>query len=276
VLVLLPTPHLMGLDRIDALTTVACLTSALARLNVAPEVKYTYWKGRGEIPLAELTPFKLVIVAADEYRKDLPGMPKVLRQYVEKGGRLLFAMDEPDTLLSPTLEPLASKDLAALTGNPKVSYRLHQHDQAWNKSVRWRLADDCVPYWDVRRGRWMPGRGEKRITYKAITLPAKARLLAEACVPYPRRADGSMEIFLSAGEDQFVPLLYRVALGKGASYVLPYSLNVFRGWLDEIDVQREDWDWLLQAAIDDAGVRTDPCHTLSVLAQEFLHARPTW
>ena len=55
----------------------------------------------------------------------------------------------------------------------------------------------------------------------------------------------------------------------------PYTLNIFRTFIDEIDVQRDDWDWMLQAAIDDAGVTTDPCHSLSVLAQEFLNFRPT-
>ena len=197
VLLLLPTPHMMGLDRIDGLTTVACLTSALGRLGIAPEVKYTYWQGRGAIPLNELSPFKLVILACDEYRKDLVEIPAILRRYVSHGGRLLMPLGEPDSILSPTLERIASDDLAALTGRPKVLHALHQHDQAWNKSVRWRLTESCLPYWDNRRGRWMPGRGEKRLVYKTLTLGKGAEVLAEACVPPPRKADGSCLLYTS-------------------------------------------------------------------------------
>ena len=277
VLMLLPTPHLMGLDRIDTFTTAACVVSGLARLGVAPEVKASYFRGQGPIPLKELTPYKLVILGADEYRKDLPGVPAVLRKYVERGGHLLFAMGAADELLSPTLEPLRNADLAALTGAPRVLATNHQHTTHWFKSVRWQLCDGFLPYWDARRGRWMPGRGEKRLTYKFIDLPADATLLAEAAVPNPAEnqvAYGS-EVFAGAGENKFWPLFYRRPLGKGAVYVLTYTLNVFRSHLDEIDVQRDDWDWVLQAAIDDAGVTTDPCHSLSVLAQEFLNFRPT-
>jgi hypothetical protein len=252
----------MGLDRIDTYTTVACVIAALARLGVAPEVKATCFQGKGAIPLEELAPYRLVVLGADEYRKDLPEVPGVLRRYVEGGGTLLLAMGRPDRLLSPTLEDLASADLAALTGAPKVLATNHQHATPWFKSVRWQLAEDFLPYWDQRRGRWMPGRGEKRLVYKFIELPAGARLLAEAAVPHPaanEMAYGS-EVFASAGERHFV---------------LAYNLNVFRSWLDEIDVQREDWDWVLQAAIDEAAVGTDPCHSLCVLAQEFLQFRPT-
>ena len=81
-----------GLDRIDGFTTAACVTSALARLGIAPEVKFTCWKGNEGIPAGELQPFKMVVLAADEYRRDFPCMPGVLCSYVENGGRLLVAM----------------------------------------------------------------------------------------------------------------------------------------------------------------------------------------
>ena len=81
--------------------------------------------------------------------------------------------------------------------------------------------------------------------------------------------------FAAAGENVWHPIYYRHPLGKGAVFVVSYSLNIFRGFLDQIDVQRDDWDWMLQAAIDEAGVATAPCHSLSVLAQEFLNFRPT-
>jgi len=278
VLLLLPTPHLMGVDRIDGLTTAACLTSALARLGVAPEVKATYFKGQEGIPLEELLPFKMIVLGADEYRKDFPGVPEVLCQYVEQGGRLLLAMGQPDTLLSPTLEPLPNPALARLLGAPAVANTMHQHHSLWGESVRWQLCDDVLPYWDRRRGRWMPGRGEKRLTFKWVTLPEGAALLAEAAVPSPPTNPDEAygwDHFQHAGKKNWTPLFYRRPLGQGAVFVLPYTLNVFRGHLDEIDVQRDDWDWLLQAVIEDANVTTDPCHSLSVLAQEFLNFRPT-
>ncbi|HEY8667676.1 MAG TPA: hypothetical protein VIL86_13500 [Tepidisphaeraceae bacterium] len=277
VLLLLPTPHMMGLDRIDGLTTVACLTSALARLGIAPEVKATYFRGEEGIPLEQLTPHKLVVVGADEYRKDFPSVPPVLRKYVEGGGHLVMALGKPDAMLSATLQEYASRDLAALTGNPKLLATNHQHNNQWWKSVRWRLREDFLEHWDVRMGRWMPGKAEKRLHYKFLELPKKAKLLAEAAVPHPsanEKAFGS-ETFASAGESHYWPLYYKHPLGKGWVYVLAYSFNVFRGWVDEIDVQREDWDWILQAAVEDADVQTDPCHSLSVLAQEFLVFRPT-
>lgn len=277
VLMLLPTPHLMGLDRIDGLTTVACVTSALARLGVAPEVKATYFRGYEGIPLEQLTPHRLIVLGADEYRKDFPAVPGVLRQYVEQGGHLVLALGRPDALLSPTLEDLPNAGLAVLTGNPKLLATNHQHNNQWWKSVRWRLCDGFLEHWDVRMGRWMPGKMEKRLLYKFIELPPGARLLAEAAVPHPsanEQAFGS-ETFAGAGENRYWPLYYKHPLGRGWVYVLTYSLNVFRGWVDEIDVQREDWDWVLQAALEDAGVETDPCHSLSVLAQEFLTFRPT-
>lgn len=277
VLLLLPTPHLMGLDRIDSLTTAACLTSALARLGVAPEVKATYFRGREGIALEELLPFKMIVLGADEYRKDFASVPDALCDYVERGGRLLLALGQPDTLLSPTLEPLASPGLARLLGTPRVLATNHQHNTFWMQSLRWRLREDFLPYWDRRRGRWMPGRAEKRLTFKWIEPPADAKVLAEAVAPRPPPKGahyGSAE-FQFAGENVWHPLVYRRALGKGAVYVLTYSLNIFRLHLDEIDVQRDDWDWLLQAVIDDADVQTDPCHSLSVLAQEFLNFRPT-
>ncbi len=277
VLLLLPQAHMMGLDRIDGLTTVACLTSALARLGVAPEVKATWFRGQGPIALEELTPFKLIVLGADEYRKDFPEVPETLCRYVEGGGRLLLAMGQPDTLLTPNLRELPNPALARLLGAPRVLATNHQHQTFWFSSVRWRLKDDFLPYWDRRRGRWMPGRAEKRLTFKWLQPPAEARVLAEACVPAPPPegvAYGWAD-FAYAGENAFASLVYRYPLGQGAVYVLAYSLNVFRGHLDEIDVQRDDWDWLLQAAIDDANVATDPCHSLSVLAQEFLNFRPT-
>ena len=278
VLLLTPTPHMMGLDRIDGLTTAACLTSALARLGIAPDVKATYWKGHEGIPLEELTPFKMVVLAADEYRKDFASVPGVLKQYVEQGGRLVMAMGQPGTLLSPTLEPLKNRDLAVLLGSPKVLATNHQHHTFWTQSVRWRLKDEFLPYWDKRRGRWLPGRGERRMTFKWVELPKRVQVLAEAVVPKP---PASKDVFYGyaefqyAGENSWCPLFYRNPLGKGAVYVVPYSLNIFRSFVDEVDVQRDDWDWMLQAVIDDAGVTTDPCHSLSVLAQEFLNFRPT-
>ena len=278
VLLLTPTPHMMGLDRIDALTTVACITSALARLGVAPEVKATYWKGNEGIPLAELETFKLVVIGADEYRKDFASMPETLCRYVEGGGRLLMALGSPDTLLSPTLEQLTSSHLSRLVGGAIVTATNHQHHTFWMQSVRWRMKDDFLPYWDNRRGRWMPGRAEKRLTFKWVTLPAACRVLAEATVPFPPADPNThygTEAYGYTGDDAYSPILYRTPLGKGAVYVMPYSFNVFRGHLDEIDVQRDDWDWILQSAMEDAAVETDPCHTLSVLAQEFLNFRPT-
>ena len=278
VLQLLVTPQMMGLDRIDGLTTAACLTSALARLGVAPEVKYTYWKGNEGIPVEELLPFKMVVLSADEYRKDFTCMPGVLCKYVEAGGRLVLAMGTVDTLLSPTHEPLPNADLARLLGSPKIGATNHQHHTFWSASVRWRLRDDFLPYWDRRRGRWMPGRGEKRMTFKWVQPPSEARVLAEAVVPMPPADPNAFygwSNFQLVGENAWHPFLYRHTLGKGAVYVITYSMNIFRSHLDEIDVQRDDWDWILQAAIDDAGVATDPCHSLSVLAQEFMNFRPT-
>jgi broad specificity phosphatase PhoE len=277
VLLLMPTPHLMGLDRIDTFTTASCVVSALARLGVAPDVKATYFRGHGPIPLRELQDYKVVIVGADEYRKDLPEVPGVLRRYVERGGRLVLALGRPDQLLSPTLEPLPCPELVKLTGLDRVQATNHQHTTHWFKSVRWQLAPEALPYWDQRRGRWMPGRGEKRLVYKFVELPKDATLIAEAAVSNPAENDvayGSA-VFASAGENRFWPLYYSRPLGRGRVFVLAYTLNVFRGHLDEIDVQREDWDWVLQAALDDARVTTDPCQSLSVLAQEFLHFRPT-
>ena len=277
VLLLLPTPHMMGLDRIDGLTTVACVTSALARLGVAPEVKATYFRGKEGIPIEQLTPYKLIVLGADEYRKDFPSVPPALRQYVERGGRLVFALGRPDALLSPTLEDLPSPDLAALTGGVKLLDTNHQHNNQWWKSVRWRLCEGFLEHWDVRMGRWMPGKVEKRLLYKFLELPSNATLLAEAAVPPPaaNALAFGVESFAGAGENQYWPLYYKHPLGRGWVYVLAYSLNVFRGWVDEMDVQREDWDWVLQAAIEDAAVETDLCHSLSVLAQEFLSFRPT-
>ncbi|OPZ29359.1 MAG: hypothetical protein BWZ02_01023 [Lentisphaerae bacterium ADurb.BinA184] len=277
-LLLIPTPHLMGLDRLDALTTTACLIGALARLGVAPEVKATYFRGRGPIPLSELTPFKLVVLGADEYRKDLPEVPGVLRRYVQQGGRLVLAMGQADTLLSPSLDPLANRDLAALYGHPKLLATNHQHHTFWMQSLRWRLGDGFLPYWDRRRGRWMPGRGEKRLTFKWLQLGKGCEALAEAVAPRPPPSKDSFygtTEFQYAGENVWYPLFYRRRLGKGAVYVFAYSLNVFRSFLDEIDVQRDDWDWVLEAAVAEAGVATDPGHSLSVLAQEFLNFRPT-
>lgn len=277
VLLLLPTPHMMGLDRIDGLTTVACVTSALARLGVAPEVKATYFRGNEGIPLEQLTPYKLIVLGADEYRKDFAAVPSVLRQYVEQGGHLVLALGRPDALLSPTLEDQPNADLAALTGNPRLLATNHQHNNQWWKSVRWRLCAGFLEHWDDRMGRWMPGKAEKRLNYKFIELPPSAILLAEAAVPHPSANEQAfgIESFAGVGENQYWPLYYKHQVGNGWVYVLTYSLNVFRGWVDEIDVQREDWDWVLQAAIEDADVETDPCHSLSVLAQEFLNFRPT-
>jgi len=277
VLLLYPTAHMMGLDRIDALTTAACLTSALARLGVAPEVKSTWFQGRGPIRLEELLPFKLIVLAADEYRKDFPEVPATLCQYVEQGGRLVLAMGQPGSLLTPSLQEVENPELARLLGYPTVLATNHQHTTFWMQSVRWRLRDDFLRYWDRRRGRWMPGRGEKRLTFKWIALPDGLQILAEACVPAPPPEGafyGWSELAYS-GENAWAPLVYRRPLGDGAVFVIPYTLNIFRSHLDEIDVQRDDWDWVLQAAIDDANAATDPCHSLSVLAQEFFNFRPT-
>ena len=276
VLLLLPTPQMTGLDRIDGLTTAACLVSALARLGVAPEVKPTCFRGEEGIPLDELQPHRLIVLGADEYRIDFPSVSATLLRYVKGGGTLVMAMGETDTLLSPSMEPLPNPDLARLLGAPEVAATAHQHHTHWMQSVRWRLKPGFLPYWDRRQGRWMPGRGEKRMTFKWIHVPAGAELIAEASVPpAPSGKAYGWSEFALAGENAWTPLAYRHKLGQGTVYVLPYSLNVFRSHLDEIDVQRDDWDWLLEAAIDTADVTTDHCHSLSVLAQEFLNFRPT-
>lgn len=204
-------------------------------------------------------------------------MPAVLRQYVAQGGYLVLALGRPGALLSPTLEDLPNADLSALTGYPTLLATNHQHHNQWAKSVRWRLCDGFLEHWDTRMGRWMPGKAEKRLHYKFLELPPHATLLAEAAVPHPSANEQAFgaESFAGAGENQYWPLYYKHPLGQGWVYVLAYTFNVFRGWVDEIDVQREDWDWVLQAAIEDAGVETDPGHSLAVLAQEFLHFRPT-
>jgi len=130
-LLLMPTPHLMGLDRIDTFTTAACLVGAMARLGVVPEVKATYFQGKGPIPLEELEGFRMVVLGADEYRKDFPEVPRTLRP-VRRGRRAARPRDG-----QPRRAPVAdarsrwrAKDLAALTGNPKVMATNHQHATA--------------------------------------------------------------------------------------------------------------------------------------------------
>ena len=112
-----------------------------------------------------------------------------------------------------------------------------------------------------------------------MQLPADAQLLAEAVAPAPYKGDNPAELQKYFIQQQkispWAPLLYRRSLGQGEVYVFTYSLNVFRAWLDEIDYQRDNWDWLLQAPLDAARVTTDPTGALSVLAQEFLNFRPT-
>jgi len=279
VLLLRPTPHFMGMDMIDGNMTAAALTSALARLGIAPEVKATWYQGQGPIALEELTPYKVVVVAADEYRKDFPAVPETLLAYARQGGRVVLALGEPDRLLSPTMQETPSPALAELLGHPVVEDTYDQHFNPWTVSLRWQLRDDVLLYWDARRGRYLPGREEKPFVFKWLQLPAHVEVLADAVAPAPYKGDDPDELRKYFIQQQKVspwaPLYYRVPLGQGAAYVLAYSLNVFRSWLDETDVQRDDWDWLLQIPLDDAHITTDPCHALSVLAQEFLNMKPT-
>jgi len=279
VLLLRPIPYFMGMDMIDGNMTAACLTSALARLGVAPDVKSTWHQGRGPIPLAELQPYKLVVVAADEYYKDFPAVPQALLDYAAGGGRVLLAMSDPRTMLTPTFQEVQSDALFQLLGCPEVEATYHQHFNPWTVSLRWRLRNGAVPYWDQRQARYMPGRREKPFTFKWVTLPDSVDVLAEAVAPAPYKGDDPAELQKYFTQQQKVspwsPLFYRHTVGQGAVFVFTYSLNVFRARLDEIDVQRDDWDWLLQAAIDDANVTTNPFSGLSVLAQEFLNFRPT-
>ena len=279
VLLLRPTPHFMGMDMVDGNMTAACLTSALARLGVNPEVKASWYQGRGPMPVEELLPYKLVVVAADEYRKDFPEMPQRLLEYVRQGGRVLLAMSEAGEMLTPTFQQRYNPALAELLGYPHIEATYHQHYNPWTVSLRWRILPGVLPYWDARQGRYMPGRREKRMTFKWITLPDTAQLLAEAIAPAPEKGDDPTQLQKYFIQQQkmgpWSPLFYRQPIGAGAVYVCTYSLNVFRSRLDEIDVQRDDWDWMLQLAIDEAQVTTDPMSSLSMLAQEFLNFRPT-
>lgn len=279
VLLLRPTAHLMGLHMVDGNMTMACITSALARLGIAPEVKATWYQGKGAISLEELLPYKLVIVGADEYRKDFAQVPATLLEYTRRGGRVLLAMGNTDSLLTPTMVETPSEELAELLAHPIVDDTYNQQYNAWTVSLRWQLKDDVLLYWDQRRGRYLPGREEKEFTFKWVQLPAHVQIIAEAVAPAPERSKNPEDLkkyFVQLQKmGPWSPLFYRNPIGKGAAYVFTYSLNVFRSLLDETDVQRDDWDWLLQAAIDDAKVETDPCHSLSVLAQEFFNFRPT-
>lgn len=279
VLLLVPSAHRLGLHQIDCNMTVACITSALARLGVQPEVKHTWFRGAGPISVAELLPFKVVIVAADEYQRDFPEMAATLLEYVKQGGRVLASFGEDGVMRDPRGADCDQTAWRDLLGGVEIEATYHQHWNPWTVSLRWQLREDVLPYWSQRRGRYMPGRGEKEMNFKWLKLPGDARLLAEAVVPAPYKGNDPAELAKYFIQQQKVapwsPLLYSRTIGKGEVYVFTYSLNIFRAWLDEIDYQRDDWDWILQAPIDAAGVTTDPTGALSVLAQEFLNFRPT-
>lgn len=278
VLLLVPTAQRLGLNQADSNVTVACMTSALARLGIQPEVKHTWFQGKGPIEQRELDPFKLVIVAADAYCRDFPAVPEHLLAYVRQGGRVLLSLgDSASQLLDPRGLPVVNPALAELTGNSDIETSFHQQFNSWTVSLRWQLCDDCLPFWDQRRGRYMPGRREKAMIFKWIKRPADAVMLAEAVAPAPYKGDDPIELNKFFTQQQKVspwsPLLYRRQIGKGEVYVFTYSFNVFRTWLDETDHQHDDWDWLFMAPLDAARISTDPTGALSVLAQEFLNFR---
>jgi len=279
VLLLVPSGHRLGLEQIDANMTNACLTSACARLGIQPDVKHTWFKGRGPISLSELTPYSVVIVSADEYQRDFPEMPATLLAYVQQGGRLLLSFGEDGRMRDQRGAEMDQTAWQTLVGAPEIEATYHQHWNPWTVSLRWQLRDDCLPYWNQRRGRYMAGRREKEMTFKWVQLPANAQLLAEAVAPSPYKGTDPAELQKYFTQTQKIspwsPLFYKQTIGAGEVYVFTYSFNVFRSWLDEMDYQRDDWDWVLQAVFDAAQVATDPTAALSVLAQEFLNFRPT-
>ncbi len=279
VLLLVPTGHRLGLEQIDANMTNACIASACARLGVQPEVKHSWFQGRGPIALEELTPFKVVIVSADEYQRDFPELPATLLAYAKQGGRVLLSFGEDGKMYDPRGATMDQSAWNKLAGALEVESTYHQHWNPWTVSLRWQLRDDFLPYWNMRRGRYMPGRREKELVFKWVKLPSDAQILAEAVAPSPYKGSDPEELKKYFIQQQKVspwsPLLYKRKIGKGEVYVFTYSFNVFRAWLDEIDYQRDDWDWVLQAPFDAAAVTTDPTAALSVLAQEFLNFKPT-
>ena len=117
VLLLVPTASRLGLPQADSNMTVACLTSALARLGIQPDVKHTFYQGKGPIAQRELDPFKVVIVATDKYHRDFPEVPEALLAYTKRGGRVLLALGESSSrLYSPRGE---AQDNPALAETPR-------------------------------------------------------------------------------------------------------------------------------------------------------------
>ena len=192
VLLLVPNGHRLGLDVADANMTNACLTSACARLGIQPEVKHTWFQGRGPIGLNELAPFKVVIVSADEYQRDFAELPATLLEYVKQGGRLLLSFGEDGQLRDLRGANVDQTAWRELLGGPEIDATYHQQWNPWTVSLRWQLREDFLPYWSMRRGRYLPGRREKEMVFKWIKLPADAQVLAEAVAPSPYKGDRSI------------------------------------------------------------------------------------
>jgi hypothetical protein len=225
VLVLFPCPVFQSLYRYRANATGFGILTSLARVGVRAEVKMTS-AGEDVITVDDLRPYRLIVMGANEYVRDHPGVPGELLEYVEAGGTLFFALGEAAWLQDEYLRWHACKALGALSGASLVERA------------------DCNRLAQIRSE---PG---------AAALPAEWELRTDEPA-FLTRVDAPDGAEVLANADG-AALLYRRALGRGMVYAFTWNLDVFLFKGGTADYGGPDWDGLWTEVLAALAIPRDP------------------
>ncbi len=217
--------------------------TSLARQGILAEAAMTS-AGEELVRAETLSPYRLVVLGANEYVRDHPEVPALLVDYVEAGGTLLLPLGAPDRLEDPYARPQAAPALSKLAGCARLIGR-----------------DPANAISDVR---------SEHPAYDASATPAwELNTDEQPTLTRVEPVEGA-EVLVRAGN---APLLYRHRLGTGTVYAFTWNLDVFVWRGAEVDYAGGNWDWLWRGLAAELGLRQDPDNEMTRTIEEMESER---
>lgn len=270
VLLLSSSARMYNLFRRMATPTAAAVGGALLRLGVEPDY---LWTSQNDVRIspATLARYRLIVIADNVYERDFRELPEQLRQFVLQGGTLYFVLDRWDGFKDEHGVACASPALAELAGVA---------ENGWKD---WPGASTPCRNWPF------PGQQPHEPNFDALAFP---RLDWGICPGFRHRTPVAQRCQVlglrSPDDDRFTvvpglvpgaeviavgkfpagskPFIYRHRLGKGTVYVNTWTNNIYRDNAVRHDHGAWDYDWILDLALDSAGVTS----------RDLLHGAGFW
>ena len=260
VLLLSSSPRMLNLFRRLAYPTAAAMSGALTRLGVECDYR---WSAQNDIVIADeiLQQYRLIVIADNQYERDLRCLPDSLVRFVEQGGTLYFALDRYDSFKDEHGVCYDSPAISRLSG-----FKAHgsrdwpgSDELCRNSPVpveqRDAMAFDAV--FSFPRVSWgiCPQFRHLSPYYAKVQYLGFKSTDDDAFTNVPALTDDAEVIAVAKFPEGTRPFYYRHQLGNGHVYVNTWSNNLFRDSESRNDYGGWDYDWMLSMAIRTACVR---------------------